>query len=262
MIALGFDTATSATAIGLLLADGSALQDRDDPAADEHPGHATRLLGMAAGLLDRAGLGWSDLDRVAVGVGPGRFTGLRVGIATAHGLAQSLGVGIVGVSSLQALAVRASAHGGPVLAVIDARRGEVFAAAYASPKRTAPTQGIVREGDRAGAMALRALTPERVLAPDALAEVATVADGPWLAVGDGAVRYRSQLLDQGLEVAQPGSPLHEIDGTAVCELASVRPADATAAVLPNYLRRPDAEVALELRSRAGGHEPVAPGSGR
>ena len=97
---------------------------------------------MAGELLERAGLGWRELDRIAVGVGPGAFTGLRVGVATARGLAQSLSLELVGVSSLEALAEPAlvdrtdlsSAGAGSredepegLLAVIDARRGEAFA---------------------------------------------------------------------------------------------------------------------------------------
>src|ERR1700682_1044009 len=160
MIVLGFDTATRSTAVGLRLADGSTLQARDDPGPGGHPGHATRLLALTGQLLERAGVGWSALDRIAVGLGPGTFTGLRVGVATARGLAQSLSAELVGVSSLRALAHSAAARGArtvdlegepvapgaasprrgvgadsagepcAVLAVIDARRGEVFAAAY------------------------------------------------------------------------------------------------------------------------------------
>src|SRR5207253_5631621 len=119
---------------GLRMADGSALQARDDPAPEDHPGHATRLLGMADELLARAGIGWAALGRIAVGLGPGRFTGLRVGVATARGLAQSLSVELVGVSSLHALAAGALRTGScgheRVLAVIDAFRGEVFAAGF------------------------------------------------------------------------------------------------------------------------------------
>ena len=133
MIVLGFDTATRSTAVALRLADGSTLQARDDPAPDERPGHATRLLEMADELLAGAGIGWSALERIAVGRGPGTFTGLRVGVATARGLAQSLGVELVGVSSLRALAeprLRSERAGSRVLAVLDARRGEAFVAAY------------------------------------------------------------------------------------------------------------------------------------
>ena len=79
MIVLGFDTSTPATAVALRLADGRTTQARDDPQAGAHPGHATRLLEMARELLARAGIAWSGIDRIAVGVGPGTFTGLRVG---------------------------------------------------------------------------------------------------------------------------------------------------------------------------------------
>jgi tRNA threonylcarbamoyladenosine biosynthesis protein TsaB len=135
-VVLGFDTATHATVVGLRLAAGETLQARDDPAPHGHPGHATRLLGMAADLLARAQLGWSAVERIAVGVGPGRFTGLRVGLATARGLAQSLDTQLAGVSTLRALGLGAqhsgSAEGADraTIAVVDARRGEVFAAAY------------------------------------------------------------------------------------------------------------------------------------
>src|SRR5207249_206739 len=100
VIVLGFDTATLATAVALRRADASALEARDDPPAGEHPGHATRLLAMADELLERAGIGWEELERIAVGTGPGRFTGLRVGVATARALGQSSRAGLVGVSSL------------------------------------------------------------------------------------------------------------------------------------------------------------------
>ncbi len=109
MIVLGLDTATASSAVALRLADGRSSERRDDPVPGAHPGHATRLLEMASGLLEQADLGWSAIDRIAAGVGPGTFTGLRVGIATARGLAQSLGVDLLGVSSLQALAAAALA---------------------------------------------------------------------------------------------------------------------------------------------------------
>src|SRR5260370_1944182 len=143
MIVLGFDTATSATAVGLRLGDASTLERRDDPGEGEHPGHATRLLPFAAELLARAGLEWDAVDRIAVGTGPGRFTGLRVGVATARGLAQSLPPELVAVSSLLALA-RGAAWAypdRPLLAVIDARRGEGFAAADAAGAHDRALQG-------------------------------------------------------------------------------------------------------------------------
>jgi tRNA threonylcarbamoyladenosine biosynthesis protein TsaB len=264
MIVLGFDTATQATAVGLRLADGATLRAHDDPGPGEHPGHATRLLTMAAQVLGEAGIGWSALDRIAVGVGPGRFTGLRVGIATARGLAQSLSLELVGVSSPLALALAASGRGGhedeeEVLAVIDARRGEVFAAAYASASATGPA---TEEGERC---LPRELVAPRALAPADLGEVvrdarASGAAGTgWLAVGDGAVLYRTELESLGAAYVPPeDSPLHMVSGAAICEIAAGSTGEAIDTVLPDYQRRPDAQIALE---HAGAPADVAPASG-
>jgi tRNA threonylcarbamoyladenosine biosynthesis protein TsaB len=224
VIVLGVDTATSATAVALRLGDGTVREARDDPAQGAHPGHATRLLGMAEELLDGAGIGAGELDRIAVGSGPGAFTGLRVGVATARGLAQSLGTELVAVPSLAALA-RTGPPGRPLLAVIDARRGEVFAAPFAAP---------------AGPQ----LTPEAVLAPERAGELA---GEDAVAVGDGAKRYRAELEAAGLEVPPDDSPAHLLRAAAVCELGLERdPAGpGFQAVVPDYLRRPDAELTLQ-----------------
>jgi len=246
MIVLGFDTATPSTAVGLRLADGRTLQARDDPQPGDHPGHATRLLAMAVDLLTAEGLRWSDVDRIAVGVGPGTFTGLRVGIATARGLAQSLASELVGVPSLQALGAPALvAEGRPaVLAVIDARRGEAFAAAYqASAIGGAPDE----------------LVAAAALAPEDLGEVIAAANDrgieperPWLAVGDGALRFRSELERLAVTVPADSSPLHRVSAESVCELGLLAmPAPSVEAVLPDYGRRPDAEIALEAASAGG-----------
>ncbi|MGH2912448.1 MAG: tRNA (adenosine(37)-N6)-threonylcarbamoyltransferase complex dimerization subunit type 1 TsaB [Solirubrobacteraceae bacterium] len=242
MVVLGFDTSTRATAVGLLLTDRRMREARDDPTGDARPGHATRLLPLAHSLLADAELAWGDIERIAVGVGPGTFTGLRIGVATARGLAQSLGVGLVGVSSLRALA-HASAFidsdvlgddgawgkgGARVLSVIDARRGEVFAAAYQgeieliAPAPLAPTD-----------------LPELLDRADSLAGSPT-----WLAIGDGAVRYRRELEHAGAVVPDDGSLLHRVHARAICELGLLGdPTDEQ--VLPDYRRRPDAEIALQ-----------------
>jgi tRNA threonylcarbamoyladenosine biosynthesis protein TsaB len=240
MIVLGFDTAMPATAVALRLADGRALQARDDPGPGERPGHATRLLGLVDALLARAELRFDQLDRIAVGVGPGTFTGLRIGLATARGLAQSLSLELVGVCSMRALAVAVPAS--PVLSVLDARRGEAFAAAYA-----APTGG----GERVE------LSAPRALAPEALGEVLRSAREPvpagrWIAVGDGAVRYRAELEALALEVPANDSPLHSVSGEAICELALSATPQPLEAVLPDYCRRPDAELALERATATAG----------
>ncbi|HEV2982560.1 MAG TPA: tRNA (adenosine(37)-N6)-threonylcarbamoyltransferase complex dimerization subunit type 1 TsaB [Solirubrobacteraceae bacterium] len=231
MIVLGFDTATHATAVALLLRGGEMLEDRDDPPAGAHPGHATRLLAMAAELLARAGTRWTDLDRVAVGLGPGRFTGLRVGAATARGLAQSLDIELAGVSSLQALALQATRAGDgspPVLAVIDALRGEVFAACF--QRREA------LELPFPGALAADEVASE-------LAQAAGEGVRDWLAVGDGAVRYRAQFEASGAGVPRDDSALHLVSARSVCELGTrVAPVQRLEELVPDYRRRPDAEL--------------------
>ncbi len=246
MIVLGLDTATPGTAVALRLADGTTYTDRHDPREGERPGHATELLPMADRLLARAELGWEAVERIAVGLGPGTFTGLRVGVATARGLARSLSVDLVGVSSLRALAhgaARASQHDvlapqhdiralqhdllaarHDVLAAIDARRGEAFVGAYRAAVE---------------------LVPPRALAPERIGDFPLSQSGPWLAVGDGATRYRLHLESLGVEVPPDSSPLHLVDGASICELALDALPSAPGSVLPDYLRRPDAELALE-----------------
>ncbi len=236
-VVLGFDTATHATVVGLRLADGSTLQARDDPPPDAHPGHATRLLPMAADLLEQGGVAWGELTRVAVGVGPGRFTGLRVGIATARGLAQSLGVELASVSTLRALALGAARRAGAedeergTIAVIDARRGEAFAAAY-SP-----------DGEEVEfAHALGADELERIVAE--IERRDGVASRGWQAVGDGAVRFAAELRAGGVSVPAESSALHLLDAEALCELgADAEAAAAIETVLPDYRRAPDAALA-------------------
>jgi tRNA threonylcarbamoyladenosine biosynthesis protein TsaB len=228
MIVLGIDTATPATVVGLRLADGRTLQERDDPDARRRPGHATRLLPLADDLLDEAHIDWSELGRIAVGIGPGTFTGLRIGIATARGLAQSLGVELVGVSSLRALAHGAGDHAQRVLAAIDARRGEVFVAAYEGGQEL---------------IAPQAVSPDGVAELLDSAAIDTQAE-QWLALGDGVILYRETFERAGMHVAEDGCEHHRIQGHAICELGEQAPESAEA-VLPDYRRRPDAEIALE-----------------
>ncbi len=261
MIVLGFDTATPSTAVALRLAAGQVTQAREDPAPGEHPGHATRLLAMAHDLLAEAGLAWSAVERIAVGIGPGTFTGLRVGVATARGLAQSLSAELVGVSSLGALAEAVFAADAPavgdgqdgaralapdsVLAVIDARRGEAFAAAYERSGHASTGREIV---------APRAIAPEQLAGVVAQAGQRDADRGRrWLAVGDGALRFREHLEMDAVTVASESSPLHRLSAEAICALgARAEPVARYEEVVPDYRRRPDAEITLEAAVAAGG----------
>jgi tRNA threonylcarbamoyl adenosine modification protein YeaZ len=159
MLILAFDTATD-VATSALVADGELLGERTS--------RAVTLLEDVDALVRQAGTHTQQLDALAVGIGPGSFTGVRIGLATARGLALTLGRPVAGVSTLDALA--AGAPG--ALPVIDARRGEIF-------------------------------VPGRVLAPAEL-EV----EAGRLHVGSGAVRYRDALEAKGAQIPPDGDERH------------------------------------------------------
>jgi tRNA threonylcarbamoyladenosine biosynthesis protein TsaB len=235
---LAFDTATQATAVALSdqldvggqAAGGLELVARDDPPAGRRPRHASRLLRLVTELVECGG-GWERVDRIAVGIGPGTFTGLRIGIATAHGLARARGIELVGVSTLRSLALTASSacdRAQGLLALIDARRGELFAAGWApdtDPRSQLPL------------LAPRALGPERVC--EALAELGAAP----LAVGDGALLFGKTLEGAGATLPPPGSPLYRVNAATHCVLGARVVPGPLEAVLPEYLRLPDAELA-------------------
>lgn len=219
---LGLDTATPATVVAVLRGDGVAFEARHDPEPGERPGHATRLLGLVDDVLAAAEVELADVGRIAVGVGPGSFTGLRIGIASARGLAQGTGAELVGVSTLRALAENAPLAGRPVLAAIDARRGEVFAAAW---------------------MGETEMMAPAALAPDALASaISEMEEAPPLAIGDGALRFREDLEPAGAQIPPDGDPLHRVSARHVCRLGAGAEPAGIDAVVPDYLRPPDAEV--------------------
>jgi tRNA threonylcarbamoyladenosine biosynthesis protein TsaB len=231
VIALSIETATPVTAVGLLV-DGDAFEEL----ADTERRHTEALAPAAARLLAARGLEAKALDAVVVDVGPGLFTGLRVGIAFAKGLSVATRCALFTVSSTETLAATAFDAGvtGVVLAVVDARRGEVFAARYdAGPNGPMPLDDVA------------------VCAPDALGE-RLVGGASVTAVGDGAVRYRAALEQVGATVRDDivvPSPL--------CALRLVaRRAEAGEAGLhhrdvhPTYLREADAVANFTVRSAA------------
>ena len=245
-VVLGFDTATDATVVGLTRAGREPLELTHSPEPGQRPGHAQHLLPLVHQLLEQGGVGFGDLARIGVGVGPGTFTGLRIGVATARALAQSSGAELAGVSTLQALAAAVfgpvvsgpsaeaaqgadavgPGHDGPVLSVLDARRGEAFVALYDRGVRGVP----------------RTLRPAAAVAPADLGVAAEDVPGAILAVGEGAVRFREQLETAGAAVPADGSPLHRVNAIALCRLAlTAEPVDRDA-LIPEYVRAPDAEL--------------------
>ena len=193
MLILAFDTATD-LATSALVDDGEVLGERIS--------RAQTLLEDVDALLRQGGSSPGSIDALAVGIGPGSFTGVRVGLATARGLALALDVPVAGVSTLDALA--AGAPG--ATPVIDARRREVF----------------VLQGE------------PRVLAPADLELGAGT-----ICVGNGAVRYRPTLEAAGAEIPPDGDERHVPRARFHAQLASeFGPAEA---VVPLYLRVPDAD---------------------
>ena len=161
---LAFETATEACSVALYL-DGE-VRERFEVAPRRH---AELALPMAQALLDEAGIARAQLDAIAVGRGPGAFTGVRLAIALAQGIALALDRPVVPVSTLAVLAAGAPADGpARILAAIDARMGEVYAGAFG----------------RQGA-ALVTLDLERVLAPEAVTLPESGPAGPWQGVGTG-----------------------------------------------------------------------------
>jgi tRNA threonylcarbamoyladenosine biosynthesis protein TsaB len=234
MRVLGLDTATSATAVDLLelAADGrelTAIERRDDPPLRTRPRHTSALLALAIDALDEAGIGWGQLDLLAVGTGPGTFTGLRIGISTARALSRARELPIVGVSTLRSLAsaavASAQAQDRVALAVLDARRGEVFAAGWTDPG-----------SPRAPLIGPAAIAPERLAAE--LAE----SGERWLAVGEGAIAFREILERSGALVPDDAAALHRASALSHCRLATgLRPQNPND-VRPEYIRLPDAEL--------------------
>jgi tRNA threonylcarbamoyladenosine biosynthesis protein TsaB len=183
---------------------------------DGSPRHSTALLTEIERAVAASG-GWEQVGRIAVGRGPGSFVGIRIGLATARGLAASTGLPVSGVCTLDALG-RAMGGG---LAVLDARRGEVFAALYSA------------QGER--------LWEPLVAAPEALAERLAALSSPLLAAGSGAVRFRQELADREVDIPDDADPLHRVAARHVCALAGTVGYGDGGSLDPIYLRPPDAQ---------------------
>lgn len=192
--------------------------------ADGGPRHSTALLEEVERAAGAAG-GWGVVERVAVGLGPGSFTGLRIGIATARALAASTGVAVAGICTLDALGrglAELQSAGPARLAVLDARRGELFAALYSPAGKRLWGPSVCSPDDLAGRLAQQSKPP--------------------LAGGSGALRFRGELESHGVEVLDGADPVHRIAARHVCALAAAADAGGDIARLaPIYLRPPDAE---------------------
>ncbi len=248
MLLLAVESATDAAAVALADDDGVLVS----VTAERGRRHAETLAPAIDFACRQAGVAPADVEAVAVDIGPGLFTGLRVGVGTAKAFAGALGLPVVAVGSLQLLAQAAAdtgllgAPGQPdrLVAVVDARRGEVFWAPFAAGAAGADEAGAGSAA--AGAVEAHRRGPDAVCPPDVLA--ADVPAGSLL-VGDGAARYRTLLGAAGHQVAGPllaHPPVGVLARVGLRRLAAGAAVAATA-VAPRYLRQADARINWERR---------------
>lgn len=202
---------TSTASVGVAVGDASTVLGYRQELTDRR--HAEELTPMIEGVLAEASVGLGAIDQLIVDIGPGRFTGLRVGLATVKTLALLLDRKVVPLTSLEILAAAEEAPS--VLAVVDARRGEVF-------------QQYFQRGGAADAPHVG--PPEELLPP--LENL--------LAVGDGVDRY-SELY------AESGQLDRQVRADVMLKLADKKPAIPGTRVLPLYLREPDAIPNVKTR---------------
>ncbi|HPW45957.1 MAG TPA: tRNA (adenosine(37)-N6)-threonylcarbamoyltransferase complex dimerization subunit type 1 TsaB [bacterium] len=224
---LSIDTTSMRGSIAL--SDGATLVALDRQ--EEPSSHSERLFGKLDSMLAESGWGISDIEGVAVAIGPGSFTGLRTGLAAAKGVALSLEVPIAGVSSLKSLALNGDDYSLKYVAtLIDARRGELYAALWDISARGFPAEII----------------SESLLSPEALIEKLRQFGSHFLAVGDGAIAYRDRLsaeLGDSIQIADGMGILPNAHNLAL--LAGERLSsggDDLKKLVPNYIRQSDAEI--------------------
>lgn len=220
------DTATNVYSIALA-EDETVLAE---VSGDAGPATSAKIPGQTAELLKAAGLDIGAVDAFAVTVGPGAFTGLRVGIAMVKGLAYSTGKPVIPLSSLELLALNAATSEIPVCPMFDARKSEVYSAVYSF----------------SGGMQL--IRPEVAISP---AELLDQLAGPTLFIGDGAIRYRQLIeVSLGSRAIFADDQLHHPKASAGAALALSRFKSGQTvshfALAPEYLRLPEAELNKKL----------------
>lgn len=229
MRVLVIDTALGLCTAGVFQADGDDVRALGVRSESMTRGHSERLAGMARDAVAEAGGGFGALDLIGVTVGPGSFTGLRVGLAFAQGLGAALAVPVVGVSSLDALKASAE-HAQTVVALIDARRGQVYGRAWRAGVAVGPAEAWAIDDARAFVAELETNAPVE-------------GDDRVHLVGSGAA-----LVGEGLGHVV----IHSLEGPDPAALARLTAAADPQAHPPRplYLRAPDATPPTRLPGQA------------
>jgi tRNA threonylcarbamoyladenosine biosynthesis protein TsaB len=223
MLVLGIDTATRIASVGLVR-DGEPL---DEESCVAKSNHTETLLPLIARLLARSEVSLSEVGGIGVSIGPGSFTGLRIALSAVKGFAYALGQQVVAVPTLEALAHTVSDWPENICPLLDARKGEVYAALF--------------RRERHGS--LERLTPDQVCTPHTLLDRLTT---PCLFLGDALERYGDLIVERCGPGARllPFSTYHP-HGTTVAKLAWERlcrgESDDLSLLVPSYVRKPDAE---------------------
>jgi tRNA threonylcarbamoyladenosine biosynthesis protein TsaB len=224
MILLGFDTSTEACAVGVSV-DGCCLSRVELTPRR----HTECVLPWSDALLAEAGVRKSQVDAIAVGIGPGAFTGVRLAVSLAQGLALGLGIPVIGVSTLACIAQTCD-HNGPIAVLMDARMGECYVGFY--QKR----DGIVE-----------ALMPEQLLAPE---DIRLPLAGDWIGLGSGFASYSARLAPEFTREIQvvDSTALPQAEALLAIAMRDFNAGSARAPehVEPAYLRD---QVALTIKER-------------
>lgn len=226
---LALDTATKSCSVAII--DGKTILAEQTIITRQT--HAKHVMGMIHATIELSGLAFSDLEGFAVSRGPGSFTGLRIGIATVKGLATASGKPMVGVSTLDALAMQSITCSSLICSLLDARRGEVYCSRYRYEKGV-----LVKEMDES------LLTPEKAIQG---------IKGACVFMGNGSVVYRDLLVDALGEMAHFESTFQNtIRASTVAYLGMGRfcsdQVDDVAYFAPSYIRKSDAEINMQRRT--------------
>jgi tRNA threonylcarbamoyladenosine biosynthesis protein TsaB len=236
MLLLGIETATRRVGVVLASEDGMLARVELGGHADNGPPrHAERLVPAIQYCCDQIGTTLDHVSAIAVGIGPGMFTGLRVGVTTAKVLAQTLRVPVIPIPSLDLLAYPLRHSHRLVVPAIDARRNELYYALYL----TVPG-GVQRASDY------------EVGSPDDLAAELDARGEEALLCGDGALRFASVFDDvKGTELAGPAHAAPSLASLSELAIARYEREEFCAPddVLPLYLRKSDAELAWDRKGR-------------